>query len=105
MDLTGCKQAVVERANGCIVQTGAHRGHVENLADITSAPANAAAPFPLTAVVVEGSEPDERRDLLSGQATEFGNEGVERAACDGAYASDGPEGLVPGFELRPCLDG
>jgi hypothetical protein len=68
-----------------------------------SAAADAAASFALAAVVIERSEPDERRDLFAGQVAELWHEGIERAACDGSHAFDGPESLVADLELGQCL--
>jgi hypothetical protein len=69
-DLSGCEQAIVERTNGCIVQSGTHRGHIQHLANITSAATDAAASFTLAAVVVAvpiGTSLCARSSKLSGR--------------------------------------
>ena len=43
VDLSGCKQSVIERTNCYIVQAGAHGGHVQHFAHIASAAADASS--------------------------------------------------------------
>jgi hypothetical protein len=64
MPLSGGEEAIVEGSDGWVMQSRAHRSHVEHFAHVAAPAAYVASSFALTAVVVEGSKPDERRDLL-----------------------------------------
>jgi hypothetical protein len=103
MALSGCEETVVERADGEVMESRAHRSHVEHFAHITASAAHVASSFALTAVVVERSDPDERRDLLAGQVPELRQEREERAARDGPHAFDGPQRFIPLFEFGQRL--
>jgi hypothetical protein len=70
MTLSGGEETVVERSDGWVMQSRAHRSHVEHFADVPAPAAYVASSFALTAVVVEGSKPDERRDLFACDVSE-----------------------------------
>jgi hypothetical protein len=92
--LAGRDETKVEGANDSVASGGDERAHVElqrgparGLPDDSHASEGAA-------VTVERSHPDERRDLLAIQPSEFGEVGEERAADNGTDAGDGAEQVL-----------
>jgi hypothetical protein len=103
MALSGCEETVVERADGEVMESRAHRSHVEDFAHVTASATHVASSFAFPAVVVEGSDPDERRDLSAVEVPELRQEREERAARHGPHAFDGPQRFIPLFEFGQRL--
>src|SRR5262249_16980818 len=77
--------------------TGAHRRHVERLADVRTTAPDAAPSLERTALESVGRDADQRSDLLAGHAAELGQ---ERNQCAGQHRSDPGHGREQSVSMR-----
>src|SRR5262245_17889284 len=69
--LAGLTQSLVQRGNGGIVPGGSESGHVQDDSDAFSSAADEAFAAQRSAVVVEGSQTDERGDAATVDAAQL----------------------------------
>ncbi len=82
-------ESIGEGFDDGIASSGRERGHVEYGADGFPSAGDGAFALVLSAVVVEGSDADERRDLLPVERSEFGEIGDEGGGSDSAESGYG----------------
>src|SRR5215467_15047979 len=70
--LSGGLEAVMERLEPRIPIAGAHRRHIEHMADVRTTAPDAPPSLERTTLESIGSDADQRSDLLAGHAAELG---------------------------------
>ena len=101
---SGSFQSLGESLEDGVGSTSGEGCHVESRADGSSSAGDGACSFELAAVVVEGSQSDQSGDLLSVEASQFGEFGQEGEAGDRADAGDALKDLILRFPVVVGLD-
>ena len=83
---------------------GYEGSHVEGFADISAASFDVSALGDRSAVLIDGSNPDEGSDLVAVEVSELRNEGEQACGSDQSYAFDRAEKVVGSFKQSRVLD-
>jgi len=96
-------ESIREGFDDGVASSGRERGHVKGAADGFSSAGDGAFALVLPAVVVEGSDADEGRDLLPVEGSEFGEIGDEGGGSDSAEPGYGLDefGFLPPVVVGP----
>jgi hypothetical protein len=101
LELAGLPQALIEGTDDRVEADGGKSRHVQDGPHLSPPAPNGTRAVMLTAVVVEGSEPDQGGDALAGQGAQFGEIGQEGVAGSRADALEAPQQIIllaPGGE-------